>query len=415
MHTLVSELRREKKIFIADYDSYTIIRHRISGNQLSMLSKIGLLLFDRLMLPAAFFWQSDNMHKLLLELEPAIEIGLVLPVIRDYDTTTDIIDYYNRRIDESEKLGQITVFQRPELASEIAAPQHERYVKLLDETNVYAHLDQYSVREMYISNWLNDLENHVDINSLRLLITQASIPIEQIPTIIKILQGAITHPQFSRSTCIDLVQKILPEGRCKNLIEERVSWLYLKSNADAYESSIYYSYNPNNGMIFGDNLRLLSQTLSVFGLTEGVINQLTINDVLHIKMSSEYQRFIVAYRDIISNVHAVQENFVSQIQSKIVHEIKKETRFSMYYKALNIIQAHSVGIFVGLIVNYFSKSDISTEVLIGSGSAAVVSCLLKKIDSINSTLYSLPFCDFKNYVITKQYEKTLREHIEGNL
>ena len=53
---LVSQLSGEK-IFIGDFDSYTIKKHSISEEKLFFLSKLGLLLFDQVILPAAFFWQ----------------------------------------------------------------------------------------------------------------------------------------------------------------------------------------------------------------------------------------------------------------------------------------------------------------------------------------------------------------------
>lgn len=407
MRQLVSNLNNDKKIFIGDYDSYTIIRHKTTFEELYNLSKVGLLLFDRIMLPAAFFWQSPIMQKLLLQLEPAITNGIMIPVIRDYETTTDIRDYFVRRMDESEKLGKIEVFQQPELASEIASPKNEPYVHLLEDINSYAHLDQNSIRDIYIDNWHKDLDNHIDVNSLNLLIAQANIPLDQIQSIKQQFLAASSHPQFSRASCVDLIQHLIPEGRCRHLLTERASWLYLKSNADAYESGIYYSHNPFNGMIFEDNLRLLAQTLSIVGITEDVISQLSTVDVLRIRVSPEYKRFILAYRDLITKVYAEQDGLVSSIQLNITREMKKESRLLKLYRALNVIQSGSVNLLMSLVGNYFSGSDISTPLLIGSGSAAIVSYFIKRIDSVNKAMESCEFSNFKNYIVTNQYKQVL--------
>ena len=395
---------RLQKGGIFNYDSYTIIRYGIPSEQLFFLSKVGLLLYDRLMLPAAFFWQSPAMQSLLLKLEPAIANGLILPVIRDYETTIDIRDYFDRRMDESEKLGKIKVFQQPALASEIASPQNNRYVKLLEDINTYAHLDQNSIRAIYVDNWRNDLTNHFDINSLRLLLAQSSIPSDQLPLITEVLLDSTTNPQFSRASSIELIQKIIPRGRCQELLTERTSWLYLKSNADAYGCGMYYSRNPYNGMIYLDNLQLLAQTLGIFGLTEEIISQLSIEDILRVKVSPEYRRFINAYRNLISTVYSEQDRIVSQINNRILFEIKKETHLTALYNALNIIQSTSSSFFMALVANHFSGSSISIPLLIGSGATTIVSSILRRIDAVNNAIESRDFSNFQNYILAEKYK-----------
>lgn len=407
MRQLVSNLNNDSKMFLGDFDSYTIIRHGTTFDYLYNLSKVGLLLYDRILLPAAFFWQSPVMQQLLLQLEPAIANGIMIPVIRDYETTTDIRDYFVRRMDESEKLGKLEVFQQPELASEIASPENEPYVHLLEDINSYAHLDRNSIREIYIDNWDKDLDNHFDVNSLNLLITQANIPIDHIQPIKQQFLAASAHPQFSRASCVDLIQQLIPEGRCRYLLTERASWLYLKSNADAYDSRIYYSHNPFNGMIFEDNLRLLAQTLSIVGITEDVISQLSTAEVLRIRISPEYQRFIIAYRDLISKIYVEQDVIVTSIRNSIAREMKKESRLLRLYRVLNFIQSGSVNFFMSLLGNHFSGSDVSTPLLFGSGSAAAVSAMIKRIDSVNKAMESCEFTNFKDYIVTNQYKKIL--------
>lgn len=407
MRQLVSNLNNDSKMFIGDFDSYTIIRHGTTFDYLYNLSKVGLLLYDRILLPAAFFWQSPVMQQLLLQLEPAIANGIMIPVIRDYETTTDIRDYFVRRMDESEKLGKLEVFQQPELASEIASPENEPYVHLLEDINSYARLDRNSIREIYIDNWDKDLDNHFDVNSLNLLITQANIPIDHIQPIKQQFLAASAHPQFSRASCVDLIQQLIPEGRCRYLLTERASWLYLKSNADAYDSRIYYSHNPFNGMIFEDNLRLLAQTLSIVGITEDVISQLSTAEVLRIRISPEYQRFIIAYRDLISKIYVEQDVIVTSIRNSIAREMKKESRLLRLYRVLNFIQSGSVYLFMSLLGNHFSGSDVSTPLLFGSGSAAAVSAMIKRIDSVNKAMESCEFTNFKDYIVTNQYKKIL--------
>ena len=65
MKTYLSQLENDKKIFIGDYDSYTIITEKTDYTKLINLTKAALLLFDRILLPAAFFWQSNEMNRIL--------------------------------------------------------------------------------------------------------------------------------------------------------------------------------------------------------------------------------------------------------------------------------------------------------------------------------------------------------------
>lgn len=258
MREFVSDLQSERKVFIGDFDSYTIIKHGISPNELLKLSKFGLLLFDKLMLPAAFFWQTEEMAQLQLRLEQAIRLGYILPIIRDSGCTRDIRDYHGRREVESEKIAGLEVFQRPELASEIASSQDADQVKLLDDLKSFAHLDKKSIRDVYVENWLSDLENHREVNSLNLLVAQCNISEDDRMVIYQELSNITKQELFSRAFCIETIEKLVPSGGCQRLLDERASWLYLKSNADAYSSSFYYSRDPYNGMVFEDNLQALS-------------------------------------------------------------------------------------------------------------------------------------------------------------
>lgn len=296
---MVSQLKNYKKIFIGDFDSYTVIKYGLSVDHLLFVTKIALLLFDRILMPAAFFWQSKEMDMLRCYIESAIESGIILPVIRNYESTTDIQDYFERRIDESIKIGNIEVFNQPELASEIANKQHSKQVNALKNLGVFAHSDQISVRDSFRAAWESDLKNHTDISSIRLLLYQSHLTDEQIAKNILELLSATQHPQFSRASCIEKVQQIIPPGHIQDLIKERVSWLYLHSNAVSYNSKFYYSKNPYKGMIFEENLLLLLETLNIFGITKEMINQLSIEEILHLRSTIEYKEFIYAYREIL--------------------------------------------------------------------------------------------------------------------
>ena len=411
MRQFLSELKHDQNIFIGDYDSYTIISQQSSFDDLLSITKIALLLFDHLLMPAAFFWQSAEMSRLMMYLEEPIRCGLILPVIRDYDSTTDIYDYFERRVDESQKIGNIEVFKQPELASEIASKDQIKSVKQLESINAYAHLDGTSVRENFTLNWISDLTNHDDINSIRLLLCQSQLSETNLIQILAVLLDEAHYPQFSRASCIERVQKIVPHGKIRNMIIRRISWLYLKSNATSYGSKFYYTYDPYNRMLFEENLLLLAQTLEVFGITKKLISELTISEVLLIRNSPEFRLFISPYRKLVNASYCEQSDIVHKLKKKFVNEMRKEKIAVATYNNLHFLQFTSTTIFLGLIVNHFSGSITNTPVLIATGAASTISSVLKHLDSLNRCMKMAPFSDFKEYIIAEEYKNYYQKHL----
>ena len=341
MRKFITELDSSRKLFIADYDSYSIEKYKPSPESLLYITKVGMLLFDHIMLPAAFFWQSELMTQIMLRWEDAISAGIILPVIRDLGETPSVKDYFDHRVEESQKIQRIPVFLRPELATEIASKENEHAMQQLYKMDTVAHIDNISLRQIYAEKWVHDLRYSVNINSLKFLLDQSNMPSEQIKNIKSSLIGIAQHPQFSRAYCINHIQKNIPNGRIEKLLEERTSWLYLSSNAVAYQSAFYYSRDPYNRMVFSENLSLLASTLSLFGLTKQIITGLSIQDILTITHSVEYKYFITAYNDMVQSVHAQQEDFVKTIEHKVLREIHSEKRRRRLYNCLQTIQSCS--------------------------------------------------------------------------
>ena len=412
MRKFITELDSSRKLFIADYDSYSIEKYKPSPESLLYITKVGMLLFDHIMLPAAFFWQSELMTQIMLRLEDAISAGIILPVIRDLGETPSVKDYFDHRVEESQKIQRIPVFLRPELATEIASKENEHAMQQLYKMDTVAHLDNISLRQIYAEKWERDLRYSVDINSLKFLLDQCNMPSEQIKNIKSSLIGIAQHPQFSRAYCINHIQQNIPSGRIEKLLEERTSWLYLSSNAAAYQSAFYYSRDPYNRMVFSENLSLLASTLSIFGLTKQIITGLSIQDILTITHSMEYKYFITAYNDMVQSVHAQQEDFVKTIERKVLREIHSEKRRRRLYNCLQTIQSCSGTIFLGLLINYFSGSLPSSRAFAVSASGLTVPSILKFFNIINQSMTHCSFDDFKTYIIGKQYYNKVNKMLE---
>lgn len=412
MREFISDLHSDSKLFVADYDSYSIKKYNITSEKLLYVTKIGMLLFDHLLLPAAFFWQSEEMAQIMLRLEEAISYGAVLPVIRNSEDTADIIDYFEHRVEESQKISYFPVFSQPELATEIAGAKNAREVRQLQDINSFVHLGGTSIREKYALNWLDDFDNNGNINSIRLLLAQSSMPLDSIRDVLDSLKGIARNPQFSRAYCINHIQSLVSPGKVRDLLEERTSWLYLKSNADVYQSGLFYSRDPYNGMLFADNLVLLAQTLSIFGLTKDVIAALSVNDILNLKKTIEYQNFISGFNCMVEKAYTQQEKIVEKLQQKIVSELRSEEIWRKIYKSLSWIQRFSRTIFLEILINHFSGSEINTPIFVATAAGATVPVILKRFDAINQHMVRQSFLDFRDYIISKQYRNKIMDNLE---
>ncbi len=336
-------------------------------------------------------------------LEEPIACGFILPVIRDCDTTNDIYEYFRRRVDESQRIGDIEAFKQPELASEIAGKSHTPVVKRLERLNTYAHSDRKSVRDTFTALWTSDLNNHTDINSIRLLLCQSQMSGPERSGVLEALLDEARYPQFSRASCIERVQTLLPAGRIRDQIVRRTSWLYLKSNALSYDSRFYYTYDPYNRMLFEENLFLLTQTLEVFGITKKLISQLAILEILQIKESEEFHQFIATYRRLVDASYRRQSDIADRLKKTLAGEMRKEKWISGIYKKLRFLQTTSTSVFLGLLINYFSGNTIDTPAWIATGTASTVPAVIRHFASLNHNVEATPLSDFKEYIIAEKY------------
>lgn len=75
----------------------------------------------------------------------------------------------------------------------------------------------------------------------------------------------------------------------------------------------------------------------------------------------------------------------------------------------------SATIFIGLLVNYFSGSDVNNVVAAVSGGVAASTAILKTIASINESMLDTSFYDFKEFIIKEEYKKRMQKNINGVL
>ena len=120
MRRYIDDYKNGKYIFIGDFDSYNVIKYNVSEVKLFEILKIAIFLYDGIFIPAAYFWQSYPMSVILPKIQLLIENEIVLPTIRNYQVTSDVKEYFERRESDTQNLLGTFCTQIPELRAEIA-------------------------------------------------------------------------------------------------------------------------------------------------------------------------------------------------------------------------------------------------------------------------------------------------------
>ena len=65
MKIFASRTQDKQKLFFGNADSFTLIHQQISKETILRELKLSCLLYDHVVLAAAYFWQSDSMRSLI--------------------------------------------------------------------------------------------------------------------------------------------------------------------------------------------------------------------------------------------------------------------------------------------------------------------------------------------------------------
>ena len=170
MEKFLSSYKENRKIFLGDTDSYTIVQNGYTEDELIFKIKMATLLYDVVFIPAAYMWQSEQMKEVMYKIHPLILTENVLPIIRKSKETRDIKDYFEKRQSETKNLKNMEVFRIPSLATEIADADDRKEMLFLNGMNCCLHLEEKSVKEEFIDLWRNDLSNSTDINAISMIL-----------------------------------------------------------------------------------------------------------------------------------------------------------------------------------------------------------------------------------------------------
>lgn len=414
MEKFLSSYNRGSKIFLGDTDSYTIIQNGFTEEDIIFKIKVATLLYDVVFVPAAYMWQSEQMKEVMYKIQALILTENVLPVIRKSKETRDIRDYFEKREDETKDLKKMDVYKIPSLASEVATQSNKKDMMFLYKLNCCMHLEDKSVKEEFINLWKKDLTGSVDVGSISMLLCQSNIDINQYNLLLTTLRNDVNYEKFSRSVVIDSILKLSLSQNVKEALQKRISWLYLKANAQASGSDFYLSRSADDGLVYNSNLNIYIQLLRNFGIDANMLKSLSIEEVIRIKNSPEYLNFIVGYHQLVDSVYTEQWNIIERLDKQINYRIQTEKVKRAMRSTMLAIYGASGTIFLSLLANYFSGSTIDKSLWGIVGSTAVLSSvILKKVERANKLISQTSFLDFKDYIIREEYRKRMQENING--
>ena len=413
MRHFIDEYNTRKHIFIGDFDSYNVIKNNISETELFHILKVALFLYDGVVIPAAYFWQSYPMARIMPKIQMLIENEMVLPTIRNYQVTSDIKEYFERRETDTQNLLGTFSVKKAELKAEIATKENLKDVMLLHNINSYVHLQNSSIGNTFREMLEIDIGSSADIHSIHTLLIMSSISLERIAEIKSVLLKEIYFSGLQRSNLVNIIMSLKLDRKLEDELCERISWLYLRASAKVANAKLFLSKGQYWGAIKEENLFMFINTLICLGITRQFLVNLSIKDILILKQSSEYQNFINKYRELVYDIGYEERNIEMILQKKVLKEKNRERNWLRWNRLLQFVNAASASVFVGLIVNYFSNSKIMTVPAITAAGTMGISSFMKKINILNGEMETKSFLEFKSYIAKKRYIDEIQRKTGG--
>jgi hypothetical protein len=419
MKIFASRTQDKQKLFFGNADSFTLIHQQISKETILRELKLSCLLYDHVVLAAAYFWQSDSMRSLIPYVETFIEKGHLLPAIRDYSQTSNASDYLERRIEETSVFAnQSLVCKIPAIASEVARLDQLPIANELNQIGTFFHMDSKSIEDIYRNLWIDDILINENPSSLYNLIS-AVLPPEYHSYVIRSLQEICKKQYFSRSIIASCILELRITREEKRLFIQRASALYLLSNAIAINGELLVGsrtlnlfsncQNRSLGPLSKANVDLFLKVLELCGLSTSTFDQMSDKEILDLKSSEEFITFRDLYSNLIDKSINTQNDLATEIiqQFSNVKKIEREKR--VLIRILGTLNSISSGVFVNTLSSMLIPGfpPAVPAVVLGSGVAASISFFLKKIERVQET----PFLDFTEFLKEGKFHKGLNNNL----
>jgi hypothetical protein len=419
MKIFASQTQYKQKLFFGNADSFTLINQQISKETILRELKLSCLLYDHVVLAAAYFWQSDSIRSLIPYVETFIEKGHLLPAIRDYSQTSNASDYLERRIEETSVFAnQSLVYKIPAIASEVARLDQLPIANELNQIGTFFHMDSKSIEDIYRRLWIDDIFINENPSSLYNLISVA-IPPEYHSYVVNSLQKICKKQYFSRSIIASCILELRITREEKRLFIQRASALYLLSNAIAINGdllvgsrtlNLFCNYqNRSLGPLSKANVDLFLKVLELCGLPTSAFDRMSGNEILDLKCSEEFIAFRNLYFNLIDKSRNIQNDLATEIIQRFSNVKKKERVKRGSIHVLNTLEFISSAVFANtlstVLISGFSPAV--PAVILGSGVIPSLNFFLKRIEGIQKT----PFLDFNEFLKDGKFYKKLHDNL----
>lgn len=381
MAVCLSEMTNDRKIFLGDFDPVKIRRKEICFAQITSDLKLAALLYDRILIPAAYLWQSNMIGDKIPYFQDFIAAGILLPTVRTEDR--DLQDRFEKRLEETDKFKNPQALARsPSLEGELTTEEHRQVLRRLRDQDNFVYLDKKTVSGCLRQLWEKDLygtfELDVDTEALGTYVYE-NLPEEEARRVIDQLLFGKDLEYVSRTTLLGITQHCMDRAfGCgkwdQGRIERRISWLYLFATARAADCDLYVNGFDSSQSVSYANLGLYQRTLAGVQLTPELLQSFSAEDIIAIRRSKEYREFIRFYQELLNNARLVSDAEVQKVIQRLLRESKME-RIRRMIPRIRSGKEKAFGIASGLVVNCVCGTPISLTISGAVGTYLLMECV----------------------------------------
>ena len=378
MKELISRLEPRKTAFFGQADSFTVIKQDLPAAELLRQLRMATLLYDHVIVAAAYFWQSRTVYSTLPLLEHFIRAADLLPSIRAPQVTRDVSDYFDKRAAETGGLAKAAQSWDPALASEVARPGQRRIALEVDAMGSFVYLDAGSVEGEFRALWADDSMNERDPFSVYniLLTSTGYVNTVHEATTFRAMSEA---PAFSRSVVATMIETLRQPATVKAALVDRASTLYLLANARASSSDLVltsrnmlYSrtYNANNlvGPLAFSNVDLFGRVLATCGIPPRMIDSISNVELLALKRSDEFSAFKDVYHQLVRSAMVEHANFSDLAWLKFVQYRRKEQVRTRVVRFLRKAEWVSGALFLAALGAVVQQPTAASQIILAGSS-----------------------------------------------
>lgn len=389
-----ARLENKHKVFLGALDSYVIEKNKINFDYILRRIKISLLLYDHILIPAAFAWQSPIISSRLDYMLKLLDNKCIIPVIRNPHKTKTIIDYFSRREDETSKLINTNVSKIPELSTEIALSSHKNIAKEISKYSSITYSDSNTSQDKFRETIQDDLKNSLDLSSIYNILLINCNNFKNRIDIINFLHNESLSPEFCRSYILANLKSLSINKILQKKLEKRISDIYLYSNAQMVNGDLFIPNNTFTNNKISTNLDLYISALYKIGITPELIDSLSLEDLLILRKSDIHRIFINKFHRKIRTINAFLNT------SKLLL-IKSQNRILLTEKISKILKkivpklSIANNLFISDSVYGLITGDYNFNILTTSSSLSII---LNRINHYNNIPDNTAFIEFQSNI-----------------